>query len=74
MELGIKEGIVHNGVIIPDDARDLVDGTRVQFMPIVENATPAFGERYAKFKGAVAGLPDDLASQHEHYRLGTSPR
>jgi hypothetical protein len=31
-----------------------------------------FGERYGRF--LIKGLPADLASQHEHYRLGTPKR
>ena len=31
-----------------------------------------FGKRYARF--LIKGLPNDLASQHEHYRLGTPKR
>ncbi len=33
-----------------------------------------FGERYKRFLGALDKLPEDLASQHEHYRLGTKKR
>lgn len=29
-----------------------------------------FGERYGRFLGAIKDLPHDLATQHEHYRLG----
>jgi hypothetical protein len=32
-----------------------------------------FGERYARFLGAVEA-PEDLAEQHDHYRLGTPKR
>lgn len=39
----------------------------------VEQAKP-FGQRFAQFKGAVPGLPADLAKQHEFYRLGTPKR
>jgi len=39
----------------------------------VEKPKP-FGERFAQFKGAVPGLPADLAKQHDHYRLGTPKR
>jgi hypothetical protein len=35
---------------------------------------PPFGKRFAEFKGAVVDLPEDLADQHEHYRLGTPKR
>ena len=68
------EGVVHKGVIVPDDATALPDGTRVRIIPVQEERPRPFGERYAHFKGAVAGLPADLARQHDHYRLGTPKR
>jgi hypothetical protein len=68
------EGVVHNGVIVPDDARTLAEGMRVRISPVQEEKTRPFGERFAQFKGAVAGLPADLAEQHDHYRLGTPKR
>ena len=65
------EGVVHNGVIVPDDPQALPEGTRVRIL-VAPAETPApFGERFAQFKGAVDGLPSDLAEQHDHYRLGT---
>ncbi|MBL8795294.1 MAG: hypothetical protein JNM56_15420 [Planctomycetia bacterium] len=68
------EGVVHNGVIIPDDATALPEGTRVRISPAPPQEPKSFGERFAQFKGAVTGLPADLAQQHEHYRLGTPKR
>lgn len=68
------EGIVHNGVIVPDNAVALSEGTRVRIIPVACENSKSFGERYAEFKGAATGLPPDLASQHEHYRLGTPKR
>jgi len=68
------EGVVHDGVIVPDDATALADGTRVRITPVPLEKPAPFGERFAQFKGAVAGLPVDLAEQHEHYRLGTPKR
>lgn len=67
------EGVVHNGVIVPDDATALPEGTRVRITPALEKPRP-FGERFAQFKVAVPGLPADLAEQHDHYRLGTPKR
>lgn len=68
------EGVVHNGVIVPDDATGLAEGTRVLIKPApLEEAKP-FGERFSQFKGAVPSLPVDLAEQHDHYRLGTPKR
>ena len=68
------EGVVHNGVIVPDDATVLAEGTRVRISPTPEETPRPFGDRFAKFKGAVPGLPEDLAEQHDHYRLGTQKR
>ncbi len=68
------EGVVHNGVIVPDDATALAEGTRVRITPAPLEKPRPFGERFAQFKGAVPGLPEDLAGQHDHYRLGTPKR
>ena len=68
------EGVVHNGVIVPDDATALPEGTRVRITPAPPEMPRPFGERFAQFKGAVPGLPADLAEQHDHYRLGTPKR
>ncbi len=68
------EGVVHNGVIVPDDASALPEGMRVRISPAPSESPPPFGERFAQFKGAVPDLPPDLAEQHEHYRLGTPKR
>jgi len=77
------EGVVQNGVIVPDDATALPEGTRVGITPapteVPKAATPkaetpkSFGERYAEFCGAIEA-PEDLAARHEHYRLGTPKR
>jgi hypothetical protein len=68
------QGVVHNGVIVPDDASALTEGTRVRIVPATPEQPKTFGERYAHFKGAVPELPADLAAQHDHYRLGTPRR
>ena len=68
------EGVVHNGVIVPDDATALTEGMRVRITPAPSDQPRPFGERFARFKGTAAGLPGDLAEQHEHYRLGTPKR
>ena len=68
------EGVVHNGVIVPDDAIALPEGTRVRISAAPAEKPRPFGERFAQFKGAVPGLPADLAEQHDHYRLGTPKR
>jgi hypothetical protein len=68
------EGVVHDGVIVPDDAMALAEGTRVRITPVQQEQASPFGERFSQFKGAVPGLPADLAEQHDHYRLGTPKR
>jgi hypothetical protein len=68
------EGVVQNGVIVPDDGAALSEGTRVRITPLALDKPKPFGERFAEFKGAVAGLPADLAKQHEHDRVGTPKR
>ncbi|HET6881511.1 MAG TPA: hypothetical protein VFI31_15215 [Pirellulales bacterium] len=68
------EGVVHNGVIVPDDGAALTEGARVRITPVVVEKGKSFGERFAEFKGAARGLPEDLAAQHDHYRLGTPKR
>ena len=65
------EGVVHIGVIVPDDATAFPEGMRVRVTPAPNEEPKPFGERFAQFKGAVPGLPEDLAEQHDHYRLGT---
>lgn len=68
------EGVVHNGVIVPDDSSVLEEGMRVRITPAGDPGLRPFGARFAHFKGAVRDLPPDLAAQHEHYRLGTPKR
>lgn len=68
------EGVVHGGVIVPDDPTVLLEGMRVRISPVPQEQPEPFGERFAQFKGAISGLPADLAAQHEHYRLGLPER
>ena len=68
------EGVVHNGVIVPDDVAALAEGMRVRISPVPQEEPRPFGERFAQFKGAIPGLPVDLAEQHDHYRLGKPKR
>ena len=66
-------GTVHNGVIIPDDASALAEGAKVRI--VSSDLKPrTFGEEFAQFKGIITDAPEDLAAQHEHYRLGTPKR
>ena len=68
------EGVMRNGVIVPDDASAIPEGTRVRIEPVAADKPKTLGERMARFKGILHGLPSDLAAQHDHYRLGTPKR
>lgn len=68
------EGVVRNGVIVPDAEGALPEGTRVRISVAPGEAVTSFGQRFAKFRGVVPELPADLARQHDHYRLGTPKR
>ena len=46
------EGVVHDGVIVPDDATALMEGMRVRITPVPLDKPRPFGERFARFKGA----------------------
>jgi hypothetical protein len=68
------DGVVQNGVIVPETAQALPEGARVRIIIGPQDKPSSFGERYGAFKGAVPDLPTDLAQQHDHYRLGTPKR
>ena len=68
------EGVMQNGVIVPDDASAIPEGTRVRFEPVPAEKPKTFGEQFARFCGAIKDAPPDLSTQHEHYRLGTPKR
>ena len=68
------EGVVHNGVIVPDDSKVLSEGTRVRIEPVSTAKKSTFGELFGDLMVDCAELPTDLAEQHDHYRLGTPKR
>ena len=68
------QGIVQNGVIVPDDSHALAEGTRVRIEPLKVETPPTFGQHFGDLVADVPELPTDLAAQHDHYRLGTSKR
>lgn len=68
-------GTVHNGVVVPDDPAQLPqEGTRVRIEPVPKDKAATFGEVCADLIIDSPELPSDLASQHEHYRLGVAKR
>jgi hypothetical protein len=68
------EGVVQNGVIVPDDAQALTEGTRVRIEPVEVAKQTTFGQMFGDLVADCPDLPTDLAAQHDHYRLGTPKR
>lgn len=68
------EGVVQNGVIVPDDVEALAEGTRVRIEPVSAAKQSTFGELFGDLAVDCPDLPTDLASQHDHYRLGKPKR
>ena len=68
------EGVVQNGVIVPDDAKALPEGTRVRIEPVQNGQQPTFGQLFGDLVVDSPDLPDDLAARHDYYRkVGHSP-
>lgn len=68
------EGVVQNGVIVPDNAQALPEGTRVRIEPVQLDKQTTFGQMFGDLVIPSSDLPTDLASQHDHYRLGKPKR
>jgi hypothetical protein len=68
------EGVVHNGVIVPDDAQALAEGMRVRIEPVTIGEQTTFGQLFGDLVVDSPDLPTDLAAQHDHYRLGKPKR
>lgn len=80
------EGTVTEGQLVLDDGMTLPEGTRFRAFPIpavpplpVHRPEPVAGwfmRDFGQFCGVIndPSLPTDLASQHEHYRLGSPKR
>lgn len=68
------EGVVRNGVIVPENAQALPEGTRVRIEAVEAGRPTTFGQLFGDLMVDCPDLPTDLADQHEHYRLGTPKR
>ena len=71
------EGTFTNGVVVPDAPDQLAEGERVRIVKEAnsqpEQASP-LAERLLKIAGTAAGLPVDLARNHDHYLHGAPKR
>jgi predicted DNA-binding antitoxin AbrB/MazE fold protein len=68
------EAVYENGVLKPSEPLPFKEQEKVQITVVVRQ--PTLAERIvararALPPGALDGLPDDLASQHDHYLYGT---
>lgn len=77
------EGVVKNGVVVPDTPINAPDGTRVKVclpdVPAAKSETPKepmsdLACVLLKHAGTLADLPEDAAAQHDHYLYGTPKR
>lgn len=63
---------IKNGVIEPDEVIELPEGAKVVFSIVDEDEeeVPTLLERLGNCVGKAAGLPSDLALNHDHYLHG----
>jgi hypothetical protein len=65
------KGTFKNGVVIPDEKRNIPDGTPVEIL--VKEVKP-LSESLLRFAGVAKGLPPDFARNHDHYIHGAPKR
>jgi hypothetical protein len=71
-------GHIRNGEIVLDEQIPLPEGAAVQVQVIVpptataaDGQLPTLGETLKDFIGVLEDLPEDAATNHDHYRYGT---
>ncbi len=62
-------GTVENGVVVLPPEAHLADGAKVRVEP-VEDSVPTMEEMLGPLAGKAAGLPPDMAENHDHYLHG----
>ncbi len=78
----VYSGHIKNGVVVFDKPVVLPDGLEVCIevpekaskTPINEEQIPTPSETLLKYAGKAVGLPEDAASNHDHYLYGTPKR
>ena len=74
------EGVVQNGVIVPDAECPLPEGTKVHITPTAESNGPQttiwdrLRELAKKFENEPCALPTDLSVNVDHYLYGMPKR
>jgi hypothetical protein len=71
-------GHIQNGAIVLDEQVPLPEGAAVQIQVMVPRSTPAadgqlptLAETLKDFIGVLEDLPEDAATNHDHYLYGT---
>jgi hypothetical protein len=74
-------GHIENGAIVLDEQVSLPEGAAVEVLivappapPTSEAELPTVAETLKDFIGCLEDLPDDAASNHDHYLYGTSKK
>jgi hypothetical protein len=69
-------GHIKNGTVVVDNPLELPDGTEVSIAPIGAEVPlpPTWAEVLGDVIGSAPGLPDDFATNHDHYIHGAGKR
>ena len=71
----LLEGTVRNGTIVLDQPEAFREGTRVKLsVEPTEEDGRSLRDFLLKHAGTIAGLPSDMAEQHDHYIHGIPKR
>jgi hypothetical protein len=62
----VYQGTGKDGVVAPDSAASLADGTRVR-IETIEQPQTTLGDRLFRHVGVLDDLPSDMAQNHNHY-------
>ncbi len=68
------KGKVRNGVVVLPPEAKLSEGEEVEVTPLGNPPVDDFTDTLVRISKKVAGLPPDLAAQHDHYLYGTPKR
>jgi predicted DNA-binding antitoxin AbrB/MazE fold protein len=72
------DGVVQNGVIVPQGECSLPEGTKVRITAEPELQTPTIWDKLRqlaeKYESQPCDLPSDLSINYDHYLYGTPKR
>jgi hypothetical protein len=73
-------GHVENGVVVLDERVELPEGLQVQVVlpvpavrdePLLDENGETLGQKLLRFAGRAEGMPEDAATNLDHYLYGT---